>query len=127
DGQHGRRDPQDPRRLRSARADSVRRVLVLATWVAFSATVHLGDASDWLASPAGTVFCRRVRDGEPTEEQARAYITKLLTAMSKAGGSDLFVSVDFPPAMKFQGALQPLTNQKLTGEVTRDLANSLMN
>jgi twitching motility protein PilU len=62
-----------------------------------------------------------------TEEQAKAYITKLLTAMSKAGGSDLFVSKDFPPAMKMQGALQPLTTQKLTGEVTRELANSLMN
>ena len=62
-----------------------------------------------------------------TEEQARGYITKLLTAMSKAGGSDLFVSKDFPPAMKMQGAMQPLTNQKLNGEVTRDLANSLMN
>jgi twitching motility protein PilU len=62
-----------------------------------------------------------------TDEQAKAYITKLLTAMSKAGGSDLFVSKDFPPAMKLQGALQQLTNQKLTGEVTRDLANSLMN
>src|SRR6201996_179881 len=62
-----------------------------------------------------------------TEEQAKAYITKLLTAMSKAGGSDLFVSKDFPPAMKSQGTLQPLTNQKLTGEVTRELANALMN
>jgi twitching motility protein PilU len=62
-----------------------------------------------------------------TEEQAKAYITKLLTAMSKAGGSDLFVSKDFPPAMKLQGALQQLTNQKLTSDVTRDLANSLMN
>jgi twitching motility protein PilU len=62
-----------------------------------------------------------------TEEQAKAYITKLLTAMSKAGGSDLFVSKDFPPAMKMQGVLQPMTNQKLNGEVTRDLANSLMN
>jgi twitching motility protein PilU len=62
-----------------------------------------------------------------TEEQAKAYITKLLTAMSKAGGSDLFVSKDFPPAMKLQGALQPMTNQKLSGEVTRQLANSLMN
>src|ERR1700761_2709057 len=62
-----------------------------------------------------------------TEEQAKAYITKLLTAMSKAGGSDLFVSKDFPPAMKLQGALQQLTNQKLTGEIARDLANSLMN
>jgi len=62
-----------------------------------------------------------------TEEQARGYITKLLTAMSKAGGSDLFVSKDFPPAMKMQGTLQPMTNQKLTGEVTRDLADALMN
>jgi twitching motility protein PilU len=62
-----------------------------------------------------------------TDEQAKAYITKLLTAMSKAGGSDLFVSKDFPPAMKLQGALQQLTNQKLTGDVTRELANSLMN
>src|SRR6201996_1084922 len=62
-----------------------------------------------------------------TEEQAKAYITKLLTAMSKAGGSDLFVSKDFPPAMKISGAMQPLTNQKLTGEIARDLANSLMN
>jgi twitching motility protein PilU len=62
-----------------------------------------------------------------TEAQAKAYITKLLTAMSRAGGSDLFVSKDFPPAMKMQGAMQQLTNQKLTGEVTRDLAHSLMN
>jgi twitching motility protein PilU len=62
-----------------------------------------------------------------TEEQAKVYITKLLTAMSRAGGSDLFVSKDFPPAMKMQGVLQPMTNQKLTGEVTRDLASSLMN
>jgi len=62
-----------------------------------------------------------------TEEQAKGYITKLLTAMSKGGGSDLFVSKDFPPAMKIQGSMQPMTNQKLTGEVTRDLANSLMN
>jgi twitching motility protein PilU len=62
-----------------------------------------------------------------TEEQAKAYIIKLLTAMSKAGGSDLFVSKDFPPAMKLQGSLQQLTNQKLTGDVTRELANSLMN
>src|ERR1700733_5236215 len=62
-----------------------------------------------------------------SEEQAKAYIQKLLTAMSKAGGSDLFVSKDFPPAMKSQGTLQPLTNQKLTGEVTRELANALMN
>ncbi len=33
------------------------------------------------------------------EQQAKAYINKLLTAMSSAGGSDLFVSKDFPPAL----------------------------
>jgi len=47
--------------------------------------------------------------------------------MSGAGGSDLFVSKDFPPAMKLQGALKPMTNQKVTGELSRDLANALMN
>jgi twitching motility protein PilU len=62
-----------------------------------------------------------------TEPQAKTYITKLLTAMSKAGGSDLFVSKDFPPSIKIQGAMQPLTNQKLTAEITRELAQSLMN
>ncbi len=64
--------------------------------------------------------------GALTEEQAKSYIVKLLTAMSQAGGSDLFVSRDFPPSMKLQGAMKPMTNQKLTGEVTRALAHSLM-
>lgn len=65
--------------------------------------------------------------GALTEEQAKSYIVKLLTAMSQSGGSDLFVSKDFPPSMKLQGAMKPMTNQKLTGEVTRALAHSLMN
>ena len=62
-----------------------------------------------------------------TEDQAKVYIVKLLTAMSQAGGSDLFVSKDFPPSMKLQGSMQPLTSQKLSGEVTRALASTLMN
>lgn len=65
--------------------------------------------------------------GVLTPEQARSYITKLLTAMSQAGGSDLFISKDFPPSMKAQGMMKPLTNQKLSGEVTRELADALMN
>jgi twitching motility protein PilU len=65
--------------------------------------------------------------GALTEEQAKSYIVKLLTAMSQGGGSDLFVAKDFPPSMKLQGAMKPMTNQKLTGEVTRALAHSLMN
>ena len=52
---------------------------------------------------------------------------QLLAAMSQTGGSDLFVSRDFPPSMKLQGAMKPMTQQKLTGEVTRALALALMN
>ncbi len=61
------------------------------------------------------------------EEQAKSYIVKLLTAMSQAGGSDLFVSKDFPPSMKLQGGMRALTSQRLSGEVARDLAHALMN
>src|ERR1700678_4162928 len=46
--------------------------------------------------------------------------------MTRAGGSDLFVSKDFPPSMKIQGKMQPLATQKLTAEVTRELAHALM-
>ena len=62
-----------------------------------------------------------------TVQQAHDYIIKLLTAMSRAGGSDLFIANDFPPSMKSHGEMQPLTSQKLTGEVTRQLALALMN
>ena len=61
-----------------------------------------------------------------SEEQAKSYLIKLLCAMTRAGGSDLLVSKDFPASMKCDGKLQPLENQKLTGEVTRDLALSIM-
>jgi twitching motility protein PilU len=60
------------------------------------------------------------------EEQAKSYMVKLLAAMTRAGGSDLFVSKDFPPSMKIQGKMQPLATQKLTAEVTRELAHALM-
>ncbi|HMY01112.1 MAG TPA: PilT/PilU family type 4a pilus ATPase, partial [Agitococcus sp.] len=62
-----------------------------------------------------------------TEEQARAYMMKLLTAMNQAGGSDLFIANDFPPSMKINGDMQPLSNQKLTPEITEKLAQSIMN
>jgi twitching motility protein PilU len=62
-----------------------------------------------------------------TEDQARAYMLKLLTAMSQAGGSDLFIANDYPPSMKSQGAMTPLGSQKLSGEITAQLARATMN
>ena len=62
-----------------------------------------------------------------TEEQARAYMHKLLAAMSQAGGSDLFIANDFAPSIKLNGRMQPLIAQKLNGEVTAQLAHAMMN
>lgn len=65
--------------------------------------------------------------GVLTDEQARSHIIKLLTVMSQQGGSDLFISKDFPPSMKSQGLMKPLTSQRLSGDITRQLAQALMN
>src|SRR5690349_12793094 len=62
-----------------------------------------------------------------SEEQARAYMHKLLATMREAGGSDLFIANEFPPSMKAHGEIKPLTGQKLTGQATRQLAHSIMN
>jgi twitching motility protein PilU len=64
---------------------------------------------------------------ETNEEKARAYMHKLLATMREAGGSDLFISNDFPPSMKEHGNIKALASQKLTGQVTRELAYSIMN
>ncbi len=63
----------------------------------------------------------------PNEEQARAYMHKLLAAMVKGGGSDLFISADFPPSMKANGRMQPLSDKRLAPEITRQLAQAMMN
>ena len=60
-------------------------------------------------------------------EEARTYMHQLLKVMFQQGGSDLFISADFPPSIKHQGAMKSLSQQKLTGEVTNKLALSLMN
>ena len=62
-----------------------------------------------------------------TEDQARSYMHKLLAAMHQAGGSDLFIAADFAPSMKAHGEMKALSAQKLSGDVTRMLAQSLMN
>ncbi|CAI06842.1 PilT/PilU family type 4a pilus ATPase [Aromatoleum aromaticum] len=60
-------------------------------------------------------------------EEARNYMHKLLKAMHQMGGSDLFISADFPPSIKSHGGMKPLSQQRLAAEVTKSLALSLMN
>lgn len=59
-------------------------------------------------------------------EQASEYMAKLLAAMAQLGGSDLFISAGFPPSMKSDGEMRPMSDQLLTGEVTRRLAEAIM-
>ena len=41
-------------------------------------------------------------------------------------GSDLYLTVGAPPAAKFQGQLKPLENIKMTNEMIKEIANSIM-
>lgn len=62
-----------------------------------------------------------------TNEQALGYMHNLLRGMLDKKASDLFISADFPPAMKIDGKMTPVTQQKLTGELTKAFADALMN
>ena len=59
-------------------------------------------------------------------EQALGYMHQLLRAMHQMSGSDLFISADFPPTVKANGGMRALTQQRMTGELTRALADCLM-
>ncbi len=62
-----------------------------------------------------------------TNEQALGYMHNLLRGMLDKKASDLFISADFPPAMKIDGKMTPVTQQRLTGEFTKAFADALMN
>jgi len=61
-----------------------------------------------------------------TPELAHKYMHDLLRAMLTKNASDLFISDDFPPAMKINGKMTPVGGQKLTGVHTRALAYAIM-
>ncbi|HQR51588.1 MAG TPA: PilT/PilU family type 4a pilus ATPase, partial [Methylophilaceae bacterium] len=60
-------------------------------------------------------------------DKALAYMHNLLRMMLDKKASDLFISADFPPAMKIDGKMTPIAPQKLTGAHTKAFAHALMN
>ncbi len=60
-------------------------------------------------------------------EQAISYMRDLLQLMIDKKGSDLFISVGFPPAIKVDGAIKPVSKMKLTPENTKALTYAIMN
>jgi twitching motility protein PilU len=59
--------------------------------------------------------------------QAEKFVFDLLRLMLSKNASDLFITVGFPPAMKIDGKMTPLTNQPLTSQQSREIARSIMN
>ncbi|OGA19660.1 MAG: type IV pili twitching motility protein PilT [Betaproteobacteria bacterium RIFCSPLOWO2_12_FULL_63_13] len=60
-------------------------------------------------------------------EQANKFMYDLLRLLLQKKGSDLFITVGFPPAMKIDGKMTPVSNQALTPQHTAELARSIMN
>ena len=60
-------------------------------------------------------------------DQASKFMFDLLRLMTSKKGSDLFITAGFPPAIKIDGKLTPVSAQTLTAAHTTDLARSIMN
>ena len=60
-------------------------------------------------------------------DQASKFINDLLRLMVSRNGSDLFLTADFPPAIKVDGKVTKVSPQPLTGQHTLALARSVMN
>ncbi|WP_059413529.1 PilT/PilU family type 4a pilus ATPase [Cupriavidus basilensis] len=60
-------------------------------------------------------------------ESAAKYINDLLELMVNNRGSDLFITAEFPPAIKVDGKITPVSQQPLIPAQALDLVHSIMN
>ncbi len=60
-------------------------------------------------------------------DQASKFVHDLLRLMVSRNGSDLFLTADFPPAIKVDGKVTKVSPQPLTGQHTLALARAVMN
>jgi twitching motility protein PilU len=60
-------------------------------------------------------------------DQASKFVNDLLRLMISRNGSDLFLTADFPPAIKVDGKVTKVSPQPLTGQHTLALARAVMN
>ncbi|GAB4090325.1 PilT/PilU family type 4a pilus ATPase [Hydrogenophaga soli] len=60
-------------------------------------------------------------------DQATKFIHDLLKLLVSRGGSDLFITAEFPPAIKVDGKVTKVSPQPLTANHTLTLARSVMN
>ena len=60
-------------------------------------------------------------------DQASKFINDLLRLLLARNGSDLFLTAEFPPAIKVDGRINKVSPQPLTGQHTLQLARTVMN
>jgi len=60
-------------------------------------------------------------------DQALKFMHELLRLMTQKNGSDLFITANFPPAIKIDGKVVPVSNQPLLPQHSAELARSIMN
>jgi twitching motility protein PilU len=60
-------------------------------------------------------------------DQASKFVNDLLRLLVSRNGSDLFITADFPPAIKVDGKVTKVSPQPLTGVHTLALARAVMN
>ena len=60
-------------------------------------------------------------------DKAIKFMRDLLKALVERDGSDLFITVGFPPAMKIHGKVTPVSKTKLTPENAKSLCQAIMN
>jgi twitching motility protein PilU len=61
------------------------------------------------------------------QTEAEKIMHELLRLMREKGGSDLFITADFAPAIKFSGKVTPVSSEKLSAEYTASLVSAIMN
>jgi twitching motility protein PilU len=59
--------------------------------------------------------------------QAEKFVFDLLRLMLGKKASDMFITSGFPPAMKIDGKMTPVSAQVLTAQQSREIARSIMN
>jgi twitching motility protein PilU len=60
-------------------------------------------------------------------DEGLKFMHQLLAMMVQKKGSDLFITAGYPPAMKIDGKMMPVTSQQLTPQHTADLCRAVMN
>jgi twitching motility protein PilU len=59
--------------------------------------------------------------------QSIKFVNQLLELMIKRNASDMFITVGFPPALKVDGKVTPVSDTTMTSEHTQSIVRSIMN